>query len=51
MADAPPRDLIYERMAQHPFEAHTFVFAYRVAVPWLVHVLPFGHTVSFSAIA
>jgi hypothetical protein len=44
-------DLIYERMSEHPFAPHTFVFAYRVAVPWLVHVLPFGHTVSFSAIA
>jgi len=44
-------DLIYERMADDPFDAHTFVFAYRVAVPWLVHVLPFDHDVSFSAIA
>lgn len=44
-------DLIYERMAQHPSAPHTFVFAYRVAVPWLVHVLPFGHTFSFSLIA
>jgi hypothetical protein len=44
-------DLIYERMAQDPFAAHTFVFAYRIAVPWLVHVLPFGHTLSFSLIA
>ena len=43
-------DLIYERMAQDPGAPHTFVFAYRVAVPWLVHVLPFGHTFSFSAI-
>ncbi len=44
-------DLIYERMAQEPFEPHTFVFAYRVAVPWLVHVLPFDHELSFSVIA
>lgn len=44
-------DLIYERMAQDPSAPHTFVFAYRVAVPWLVHVLPFHHDVSFSAIA
>jgi hypothetical protein len=44
-------DLIYERMAQDPSAPHTFVFAYRVAVPWVVHVLPFDHDVSFSAIA
>lgn len=52
--DAPtPRgdDLIYERMASDPLEPHTFVFAYRIAVPWLVHVLPFGHELSFSVIA
>lgn len=44
-------DLIYERMAQDPFATHTFVFAYRVAVPWVVHVLPFDHELSFSVIA
>src|SRR4051794_33677002 len=44
-------DLIYERMAQDPTAPHTFVFAYRIAVPWLDHVLPFGHTISFNAIA
>lgn len=44
-------DLIYERMASDPLAPHTFVFAYRIAVPWLVHVLPFGHTFSFSVIA
>jgi len=44
-------DLIYERMATEPFEPHTFVFAYRIAVPWLVHVLPFDHELSFSLIA
>jgi hypothetical protein len=44
-------DLIYERMADDPTAPHTFVFAYRVAVPWLVHVLPFDHDVSFSLIA
>jgi hypothetical protein len=47
--EAVPRgdDLIYERMAQHPFATHTFPFAYRVAVPTVVHVLPFSHTTSF----
>lgn len=44
-------DLIYARMADDPTAPHTFVFAYRVAVPWLVHVLPFEHGFSFSAIA
>lgn len=52
--DSPtPRndELIYELMAQKPFAGHTFPFANRLAVPTLVHVLPFGHTFSFSAIA
>lgn len=44
-------DLIYERMADHPFGTHTYVFAYRIAIPWLVHVLPFSHTTSFSVLA
>jgi len=44
-------ELIYERMAQAPFEGHTFPFAHRVGVPTLVHVLPFGHTFSFSLLA
>lgn len=44
-------DLIYERMAQHPFATHTFPFAYRVGLPWLVHVLPLSHTTSFQLLA
>jgi hypothetical protein len=44
-------DLIYEKMAQDPFATHTFPFAYRILVPTLVHVLPFGHTFSFSLLA
>jgi ABC-type iron transport system FetAB permease component len=44
-------DLIYELMAQEPFEVHSFPFAYRVLVPTLVHVLPFDHTFSFSLLA
>lgn len=44
-------DLIYERMAQHPFAVHTFPFAYRIGLPWLVHVLPLGHTASFLLLA
>ena len=38
-------------MADDPFGTHTYVFAFRIAVPWLVHVLPFSHDVSFSALA
>ena len=38
-------------MAEDPFAPHTYVFAFRVAVPWLVHVLPFSHDVSFSVLA
>jgi len=51
--EAVPRgdDLIYERMAQHPFATHTFPFAYRIGLPALVHVLPFSHTVSFELLA
>lgn len=49
---APKNDeLIYELMAQSPFDPHTFPFAHRVAVPLVVHVLPFDHTFSFSALA
>ncbi len=49
---APRNDeLIYEFMAQQPFDPHTFPFAHRVAVPTLVHLLPFGHTFSFSLLA
>jgi hypothetical protein len=44
-------ELIYELMAQRPFEPHTFPFAHRVAVPTLVHVLPFEHELSFSVLA
>jgi hypothetical protein len=44
-------DLIYERMAEHPLEPHTYVFAFRIAVPWLVHVLPLNHETSFSVLA
>jgi hypothetical protein len=38
-------------MADDPTAPHTYVFAFRVAVPWLVHVLPFSHDASFSALA
>ncbi len=41
----------YERMASHPGATHNFPYAYRIGVPWLVHVLPFSHVVSFTLIA
>jgi hypothetical protein len=44
-------DQIYELMADSPFETHSFPFAYRFLVPTVVHVLPFGHTFSFSLLA
>ena len=44
-------ELIYERMASDPFDPHTFPFAYRIGVPLVVHVLPFGHTFSFGLLA
>ena len=44
-------DQIYELMAQKPFATHSFPFAYRFLVPTIVHVLPFGHTFSFSLLA
>jgi hypothetical protein len=51
-APAPQNDeLIYARMAEDPFDPHTFPFAFRVAVPTVVHVLPFDHDISFSLLA
>lgn len=41
----------YLRMAAHPDAPHAFPYAYRVAVPWLVHILPFSHVVSFTILA
>jgi hypothetical protein len=41
----------YIRMATHPGGPHSFPYAYRVAVPWLVHLLPFSQVVSFQLVA
>jgi hypothetical protein len=41
----------YERIATDPGAPHNFPYAYRVAVPWLVHILPFSHVVSFTGLA
>jgi hypothetical protein len=41
----------YVRMATHPSGPHSFPYADRIAVPWLVHVLPFSQVVSFQMLA
>ncbi len=41
----------YVRMAAHPSGPHNFPYAYRIAVPWLVHVLPFSQRLSFEMLA
>jgi hypothetical protein len=41
----------YVRMATHPTGPHSFPYADRIAVPWLVHVLPFSQVVSFQLLA
>ncbi len=38
----------YVRMAAHPGGPHTYGYAYRIAVPWLVHALPFRQVVSWQ---
>jgi hypothetical protein len=59
LADALVRDqprprgdeLIYDLIARDPLGTHTFPFGYRIGVPALVHLSPFGDTVSFSVVA
>jgi hypothetical protein len=41
----------YSRMAAHPSGPHNFPYAFRVVVPWLVHLLPFSQVVSFTGLA
>lgn len=41
----------YVRMATHPGGPHSFPYACRIVVPWLVHVLPFSQVVSFQLLA
>jgi hypothetical protein len=41
----------YVRMAAHPGGPHSFPYAYRILVPWLVHILPFRQIVSFQILA
>jgi hypothetical protein len=44
-------EVFYSRMATHPGGPHHFPYAYRVGLPWLVHVLPFSQIVSFTLIS
>jgi hypothetical protein len=41
----------YERIASHPAGPHNFPYAFRIGVPYLVHVLPFSHAVSWPLLA
>jgi len=41
----------YARMAAHPAGPHNFPYAFRIGVPYLVHILPFSHRFSWQAIA
>jgi hypothetical protein len=41
----------YVRMAVHPGGAHNFPYAFRIGVPWLVHILPFAPSTSWILIA
>ena len=41
----------YVRMAVHPGGPHTFPYAYRVVLPWLVHALPMSQAVAFRGLA
>jgi hypothetical protein len=41
----------YERIATHPAGPHNFPYAFRIGLPYLVHVLPFSHAFSWQALA
>jgi hypothetical protein len=41
----------YSRIANHPAGPHNFPYAFRIGVPYLVHVLPFTHAVSWELLA
>lgn len=41
----------YALMAAHPGAAHSFPYAYRIAVPWIVWALPFSQVVAFQGLA
>ena len=41
----------YDRMAAHPGGPHNFPYAFRVGVPFLVHLLPVSRSVAWIAVA
>src|SRR5690242_13667872 len=41
----------YERMAAHPSGPHNFPYAFRIGLPYLVHVLPFSDSFSWGLLA
>ncbi len=41
----------YSRIAAHPAGPHNFPYAFRVGVPYLVHVLPFSQAFSWRLVA
>lgn len=41
----------YVRIANHPAGPHNFPYAFRVGVPYLVHVLPVSHAFSWELLA
>lgn len=41
----------YERIATHPAGPHTFPYAFRIGAAYLVHLLPFSHSVSWQLLA
>lgn len=41
----------YVRIANHPAGPHNFPYAFRIGLPYLVHILPFGHNFSWQLLA
>jgi hypothetical protein len=41
----------YSRIAAHPGGPHNFPYAFRVGLPYLVHILPFAQSFSWEALA
>jgi hypothetical protein len=41
----------YSRIAAHPSGPHNFPYAFRVGLPYLVHILPFAQSFSWEAVA
>jgi hypothetical protein len=41
----------YARIASHPAGPHNFPYAFRIGLPYLVHVLPFSHAFSGELLA